>query len=187
DLTERDKAILRQYSLKLKHYLTDNVYKDLPSTFPDQTVPSVREAQTRLAFLASFKPQIYDCCINSCICYTGPRKMLRECPECKEPRFNASGHSRKHFTYLPLIPRLLAMVSSDSMASLMRYRHYVHKQSPHNLSNVFDGQQYIRLCDTHVTIDDKELPHKFFCDGRDIALGLSTDGFAPFRHRSTTC
>ena len=37
-----------------------------------------------------------------------------------------------------------------------------------------------------MTIDNEELPHYFFSDARDIALGLSTDGFAPFKRKKQT-
>ena len=37
-----------------------------------------------------------------------------------------------------------------------------------------------------VVADGKQLPHKYFGDIRDIALGLSADGFAPFRRRTKT-
>ena len=30
-------------------------------------------------------------------------------------------------------------------------------------------------------------PHQFFQDPCDVALGLSTDSFTPFKHRMTTC
>ena len=37
-----------------------------------------------------------------------------------------------------------------------------------------------------MTIGDEELPMWFFSDPRDIALGLSTDGFGPFKKRTKT-
>jgi hypothetical protein len=37
-----------------------------------------------------------------------------------------------------------------------------------------------------VIIDDKEVSHEYFSSPRDIALGLSTDGFAPFKRRKST-
>jgi hypothetical protein len=50
-----------------------------------------------------------------------------------------------------------------------------------------DGRNYARLCKEYVTIDQKRRPYRFFDDPRDIALGMSTDGFAPFRRRKQTC
>ena len=37
-----------------------------------------------------------------------------------------------------------------------------------------------------VVVGDKKLPFWFFSDPRDIALGLSMDGFVPFKHRTKT-
>jgi len=35
-------------------------------------------------------------------------------------------------------------------------------------------------------VDDKKLPFWFFSDPRDIVLGLSMDGFGPFKHHTKT-
>jgi hypothetical protein len=61
-----------------------------------------------------------------------------------------------------------------------------HDHKPGTVNDVFDGLHYRTLLDTHVVINDKEYPHKFFSDSRDIALALSTDGFAPFKRRRYT-
>ncbi len=42
------------------------------------------------------------------------------------------------------------------------------------------------LKEQHVVVEGKQLPHKYFDDCRDIAMGLSTDGFAPHRQRKKT-
>lgn len=52
-----------------------------------------------------------------------------------------------------------------------------------NVKDVFDSTNYRVLCDRFVTVNGQKMPYKFFCDLRDIALGLSTDGFAPFKRR----
>jgi hypothetical protein len=69
----------------------------------------------------------------------------------------------------------------------MKYRGYEHIYEPDKISDVFDGAHYAGLCRKRVIINGKELPHLYFQDPRDVALGLSTDGFAPFKHRTTTC
>ena len=51
--------------------------------------------------------------------------------------------------------------------------------------DVFDGENYRRLQDSPITVhgeelrgdSDKPLGTKYFEDPRDVALGLSTDGF----------
>jgi len=77
------------------------------------------------------------------------------------------------------------MSANSTHAKKMRYRaEYVHK--PGIIKDVFDGSHYRTLLDTFVPIDSST-PFFFFSDPRDIALGLSTDGFAPFKRRNKTC
>ncbi|EIM79058.1 uncharacterized protein STEHIDRAFT_32719, partial [Stereum hirsutum FP-91666 SS1] len=187
DLENDDISILRQYSYKLRHHLTDAAYRDLPSATPDAHVPTLETAQSRIAYLAGFKPEVFDCCPEVCMCYTGPYALDRECRVCHTSRYGANGRARKHFTYLPLIPRLKAMVASKAVASKMTYRAQGHMSIEGEISDFMDSKRYKRLCSERVVIDDRTLPHKFFQDGRDVAFGLSTDGFAPFRRRKTTC
>jgi len=77
------------------------------------------------------------------------------------------------------------MLANPTYAKKMRYRaDYV--QEPGIIKDVFDGSHYRALLNILVPIDST-IPFYFFSDPRDIALGLSTDGFAPFKRRSKTC
>ncbi|KAG9077339.1 hypothetical protein FRC06_008973, partial [Ceratobasidium sp. 370] len=51
----------------------------------------------------------------------------------------------------------------------------------------FDGVVYHDLKGKHVVVDGEELEHNYFELATDIALGLSTDGFGPWKKRSSTC
>jgi hypothetical protein len=74
------------------------------------------------------------------------------------------------------------------MAEQMLYRHeFEGQRDPAKLSDIFDGSNYRKLKETNVETGNKRYEHKFFNGARDIALGLSTDGWAPFRRRSKTC
>ena len=67
----------------------------------------------------------------------------------------------------------------------MCYRaEYVHE--PGIVRDVFDSSHYRSLLKTIVPTD---MDHPFFnfSDERDIALGLSTDGFAPFKQCDKMC
>ncbi|KAL7280964.1 hypothetical protein ACG7TL_005913 [Trametes sanguinea] len=44
---------------------------------------------------------------------------------------------------------------------------------------------HMRAYKTHVTVNGEDLGFCFFADERDIALGLSTDGFSPFKGRKS--
>ena len=139
----------------------------------------------RVRSLAGFKPVQYACCINSCVCFVGPYENLTECPNCKEGRYRANGKPCKYFDYLSVIPRLGAMSANATHAKKMRYRaEYVHE--PGIIKDVFDGSHYQSLLKTVVPAGESN-PFFYFSDERDIALGLSTDGFGPFKKRKQTC
>ncbi|PIL25594.1 hypothetical protein GSI_11342 [Ganoderma sinense ZZ0214-1] len=94
---------------------------------------------------------------------------------------------RKVFVYLPIIPRLKVFLASKPMAKEMKYRAEEQaKHTPGVIRDVTDSENYRALLDKHVTVDGKSLAHKYFDDARDVALGLSTDGFAPFKRRTKT-
>jgi hypothetical protein len=138
--------------------------------------------------LSGLQPICYGCCINSCVCFTGPYEHHTTCPnpQCNEPRFNAKGLPRKYFAYLPIIPCLLAMLSNRKYAQKLRYR-AKFQHEPGMIRDVFDGSYYRTLLQTIVPTGDNDNPFYYFSDERDIALGLSTNGFAPFKRRSQTC
>ena len=161
-------------------HTTDGDFEKVPYAFPSQPpLPKIGALRSRVDFLAGMKPEFYDCCPNSCCCYTGPHEDLY----CHEPRFHADGKPRKKFTYIPLIPRLAAFARNQKTAKDMGYRANVHTHTSGVTTDVFDGTNYRLLCNQQVKLGGKVYDHKYFADSRDIALGLSTDGFASFKWR----
>lgn len=186
ELTDEELAYLRHYALKVETQMTNDTFSKLAFAFPESTVTSWKITNARAEFLAAFRPVEYDCCILSCCCFVGPNSELTQCPYCHEPRFNSKGRARRRFTYAPLIPRLKAFYQNKEFGHSMLYRSkYQHDGT--NLQDVMDGRNYQRLRGTHVTVNGQPCPYKYFEDHRDIALGLSTDGFCPFRKRKKTC
>jgi hypothetical protein len=186
EITNDELAFLRHFALKIESHMTDETFAKLPFAFPEANISSWKITRARAEFLVAFKPMLHDCCINSCCCYAGPHATAVSCPYCQEPHYNAAGRPRKRFTYVPIIPRLTAYYRNKSFVELLSYRaNFTHE--PNIVKDVMDGQNYTRLCQEYVTIEEKRRPYKFFEDPRDIALGLSTDGFAPFRRRKKTC
>jgi hypothetical protein len=188
ELSEGDRAVLRAVAYKLKHRLTSAAFDDLPFLHPDKDLPHTqwKAAQTRLTRVSGLVPVIYDCCINSCCCFTGPWKTRDACPYCGEDRFR-NGRARHHFSYLPIILRLQELLKNLKTAQMMEYRGKEFKHDPNVVRDVLDGKHYRSLLGRLVTpVGLSELRHKYFEDHRDIALGLSTDGYAPFKNRRKT-
>ncbi|KAJ8515927.1 hypothetical protein ONZ45_g6728 [Pleurotus djamor] len=190
ELSDDELFFLRLYAYKTEEGISDDAYDRLSSVFqgqlPDGKIPSFKSIAARVAFLSAFEPQTYDCCINVCCCYTDPYKELDSCPYCNEPRLSEDGQPRRRFNYIPIIPRLQAYYGNASFSQKMNYRHN-HTSDPTKVTDVMDGQYYKHLCQQHVVVDGKERPYKYFEDPRDVLLGVSSDGFAPFRRRKKTC
>ena len=158
----------------------------LPLVFPSEPIPTIDACCSRLQFLSGLKPVKYHCCVNSCCCFTGPHADLLACSYCGEARYSSNMKPRKYFNYLPFIPCLVAMYANPDKNKEMRYRAFEHSHSPDNITDIFDSHIYRRLLGTTVHIDGRSFHHEYFCDPRDIALGLSTDGFGPFKRRRAT-
>lgn len=79
----------------------------------------------------------------------------------------------------------MAFAGNEGMATKMKYRTHMHGHTTGKMTDIFDGLNYRRLCEK-VELDGKTLSHKYFEDSHDITLGLSTDGFAPFKWRKHT-
>ncbi|RXW22118.1 hypothetical protein EST38_g3746 [Candolleomyces aberdarensis] len=188
EITDEEIAYLRHFALKIDTHMSDETFEKLEFAFPESPFQSYKLTKARAEFLAQFKPVPYDCCVASCCCFVGPHAELDTCPYCQEPCFDSQGRPRKQFTYVPMSPRLKAFYESPSaeISKNMRYRGEF-KSEDGIIQDFMDGSNYKQLREQHVTINDQRLPHKFFDDPRDIALGFSTDGFCPFKRRKKTC
>ena len=183
-LDESDLTLLRAYTLKVEDGITNATFNKFRFAFPQAPLDTMKSTEKRVQFLSGFQPVRYSCCISSCVCFTGPYEDLQQCPKCKADRYKADGTTpRAYFEYLPIIPRLRAMVANSLYARKMQYRSN-HTHDPTKLTDIFDGAHYNSLLEKFVTIGDEQLPMWFFSDPRDIALGLSTDGFCPFKRRN---
>jgi Transposase family tnp2 len=116
----------------------------------------------------------------------GPHVNLTKCPYCQEARYRGDGKPRKKYIYIPIIPRLISFAGNRRIAEQMQYRARDHKHTPGSVNDVFDGSHYRSLQGQHVELNGRKFSHRYFGDHRDIALGLSADGFSPFRKRKQT-
>ncbi|KAF9793115.1 hypothetical protein BJ322DRAFT_996268, partial [Thelephora terrestris] len=186
NIHDYDISICKAFAWFLRSGVSKRMFSAIPqglSGFVSDDLPSDYVLRARARALAGIEPVRYDCCINSHICFAGPYSSLDKCPHCDEPRF--SGHDshekprpRRQFLYIPLIPRLRAFVESVHMADLMRYRS-LRAHSTGTFSDIFDGEYYQQLRSTPITVHGRPInpPANYFEDDRDIALGLSTDGY----------
>ena len=178
--------MLCTFSLKVEESLSEETWSKMRHTFHPHNIPSLKVTKARVEFLAAYHPVAYDCCVNSCICYVGPHKAKMHCPYCKEAHKNGNGRSRKTFTYSPIIPRLKAFFKNQEMINLMAYQgNYIHEED--TIKDIFDGENYMCLKETFVTIGGVRQGHKFFSDSCDVALRLSLDSFCPFKQWNQTC
>lgn len=177
---------LRPFALKVETHMSGKTFAKLPYAFPQSKLSSWKTVQARAAQLSGFQPALYDCCVNSCVAYTGVYSNAESCPYCQEDRRNSRGKPRQQFVYLPITPRLKALMANRETAQRLHYRADEHVHEPDIIRDVMDGSHYRTLLNKKVVVNDRELPHQYFQDPRDMALGLSTDGFAPFKRRTKT-
>ncbi|KAG6823416.1 hypothetical protein H0H92_010291, partial [Tricholoma furcatifolium] len=139
-LSEYDLAICRAFAYKFRTHTTDADFEMTSQAFPQNPpLPKLGAIRSRIAFLSGFKPEIYDCCINSCCCFVGPNADLTACQHCSEPRYRSNGKGRKHFVYIPLIPRLIACFADSKSAQALLYRsHHDRDRVPGVTTDVFD-------------------------------------------------
>ncbi|EJD35526.1 hypothetical protein AURDEDRAFT_34670, partial [Auricularia subglabra TFB-10046 SS5] len=186
-LSEDDLRALRSFAFRTEENVTRGTYNSMPKYFPEIKTGTHESNRARVAFLSEFKPVKYDCCTNSCVLYVNEHEKLQSCPVCKAPRV-VDGKPAKQFVYLPITPRLAALYRNKHTATLMGYRHAATQEhEPGVLRDYVDGTHYRWLLGRPVRLDGKALGYKYFADLHDIALGLSTDGFAPFKRRKQTC
>jgi hypothetical protein len=169
---------------------TREAYKALWSAFLElEDIRLIYITQKTTARLSGLSPQYIDCCVNLCCCYTGKYETLDCCsfPDCNEPRCDKSKQPQKKFQYLPIMPQLIALFLDKATTEKMGYQHkYCKMRDTKNITNIFDGTLYRKLCEQEVTANGKTFPHRYFSDHRDIALGLSLDGSAPFKRRGNS-
>jgi hypothetical protein len=181
-LSAYDLAICRAFSYKVQTHTADEDFQKLPYAFPmDNPLPKLDAIRSRITFLSGLKPEQYDRCPQGCCCFVGPHTNLSKCPYCGWARYHPDGRPRKKYTYIPIIPRLVGFLGNRHIAEQMQYRAHVHQHVPGRVTDVFDGSHYRSLQGRNVELHGRKLAHRYFADHRDVALGLSTDGFAPFK------
>jgi len=192
NLTAQELAICCAFAFLVRTQLTGKNFAMIPETWPEiSKFNSEYILRTKAQELAGVDPLQFDCCVGSCVCFAGHYTSLEKCPRCNEPRFEVDSHGkqkpRSQFFYIPLIPRLIAYFKNPHMASTMQYRSR-HQHIPGSFRDIFDGANYQALRSAPVTAHGTPVnpPTTYFQDPRDIALGLSTDGYGIFTNGQAT-
>jgi hypothetical protein len=178
---------IRAHNFKVNIDLGSRAYAKLRRAFPKlRDLPSLSQLQSEITFISGLKPELYDCCKDSCCCFVGVYADLDKCPFCEQPRYDSRGRTRATFHYIPLIPRLQALFTDKNMCEELLYRARFTSNFG-KISDIFDSLHYRRLRRRHVRVEDEILYHLFFDQDTDIAMGLSADGVCPFKNRKSTC
>ncbi|KAF8600273.1 hypothetical protein BDV93DRAFT_401157, partial [Ceratobasidium sp. AG-I] len=192
-LSALDMLYIRAFNFKVDTDITGRAYSKLPRAFPElDQLPTEHRMRTRIAFLSGIKGVRIDCCVDVCVAYTGEYEPLDTCPHCGKDRYEPDpqrpGHQRprKTFQYIPIIPRLINMYRDLEMTRKLGYRGDF-QPTPGIFRDIFDGAHYQRLRARRVWVGGDKLEHNYFDMHTDVALGLSTDGFGPFKSHKQSC
>ncbi|KAG5634166.1 hypothetical protein H0H81_003090 [Sphagnurus paluster] len=185
ELTAEDFELLRAFTFKTEDHLMNKTFEKFKYAFPTANIQSWKSTKTCVEFLSALHLVPYNCCVNSCLCFTGAHAAAASCHFCNELRLDSAGKARKRFIYIPIIHCLIEYFRNTPLVNKMRYC-ALFSSDPMTIKDVFDGSHYSSLRKTNVKINGRVRPYKHFWDDRDIALGLSTDGFAPFKKWKAT-
>ncbi|KAF9650275.1 hypothetical protein BDM02DRAFT_3080051, partial [Thelephora ganbajun] len=185
-----DIDLLCLFSLKVNDpAVTDKLFMQI-ERLSRCDLDTLYKMKKRLEELSELMAESYDCCVKSCVAFTGPHAKLKACPRCRKPRYRRNGKPMKTYRYIPLIPQLVAFFLNRELNERMRYCSDGHPKATAarngRMTDVFDGSHYLGLLRREVTISGHRLGHTYFSDHRDIALGLATDGANPWRRRKST-
>jgi hypothetical protein len=85
-LTDADMKVVRGFNYKVETDMSARVYDKLPRAFPDELgdLPKHYALHTHIACLSGINGIRIDCCVNSCMAFTGLFEDLDYCLCCKE-------------------------------------------------------------------------------------------------------
>ncbi|KAH7916883.1 hypothetical protein BV22DRAFT_1027281, partial [Leucogyrophana mollusca] len=156
--------------------------------------PSHYQVKKLITELTGIEPIICDCCINTCIGYTGPFSQLDHCPTCGEARYDQeklleTGGKvkvpRKRFPTICLGPQLQAMYRDPEKARDMHYR----RERTQEIFNELDDNEGIKQAYNDFLDGSDYL--EAVADGRikdeDIVVMFSIDGAQLYRNKESDC
>jgi len=128
-ISDHDLDILHPFAMMLRNNLTTLSFDEMSYTFSNAGMETLAKTRSHAWYLSRFEPVKLECCVNSCVCFTGLHAGLNECPRCKMSHLNESGEARRTFSYMPLIPRLRTFMSNCAYATHLQYRADEHAKT----------------------------------------------------------
>lgn len=138
------------------------------------SMPCVRRRGQRLERMSGVRPRLIDCCINSCMAFTGPDADRTNCSYCEHPRRQQSAYNNEkwqpyqQFVYIPLTDRLRQQFASFKRANTLQRYHLKFFNldfTPEQLIDWWSGKRYREL-----------RAAGYFTQITDIALQILLDG-----------
>jgi hypothetical protein len=159
-ISDYDLDILRPFGMKIRNNLTAPSFDEMSYNFSKAGMKNLAKTRSHVWALSRFEAVKFACCINSCICYTGPYASLDECPKCGTSRLDLSGRARRRFSYIPLVPHLCALMSNRTYATQLQYRADEHAKTRKSgtITDIFDGLHYRSLLGERVVVGDRGDP-----------------------------
>ncbi|CAG8742770.1 4527_t:CDS:10 [Gigaspora margarita] len=161
---------LKLFKIKDNYNISEAAFNEVLKVIEISEI-TLYQLEKYLENLVPLKPSLIDCCINSCIAFTGNFSNKNICSRYKEPCYKSdkvSKVSRKKAAYWSFINPFKLQYKDKSCAETLRYRYnYISTYSyilDKKIGNIFDGFRYKSL-----------VSFGFFSDCRNVAIILSTD------------
>ncbi|XP_013645445.1 uncharacterized protein LOC106350049 [Brassica napus] len=180
-------AIVSLFRIKTQSGWSDRSFDLLLETLP-QMLPEENVLHTSLyevkRFLKSFDMgyEKIHACVNDCCLFRKEFEKLDNCLKCNASRWKINmrtgdvkkGIPQKVLRYFPIIPRLKRMFRSEKMAKDLRW-HCSNKSTDGKSRHLVDSVTWDQMNDKYPL---------FAAEERNLRLGLSTDGFNPFKMKN---
>ena len=122
---------------------------------------------------------LYECVTEYAVCPGHMCFVYEEdqiCSECGSPRPEVGSAGSQKLSYIPLLPRIEAMVAqAEHCKQLYKYRESVHPRPQGQIRDFYDTEAYRRLCRIHGGEENVK---------NDIFISVSTDGFQAFKRKA---
>jgi len=165
-------------ALKIRNQLTRKTYKGVQKlTKGHMVIRSKYVAGQVLEHTSGLAFQVYDCCLNSCVCFAGEFESLTVCLLCSKPRYDSQQKAQNQFRYIPIIPCLQVMFREQDVIELLHYRLQC-KAHPNRINDMWDGMNLQELLNKNIKINGQLQGYTYGELDTDIFLTLTCNGIS---------